>query len=95
MYDQGTIVAHSRSLAGLANPARLRLNPADLARLGLPEQARVSVASPRGKLTLDAVADPSVPRGSAGIFLNHEGADPADLVDVGAPVTTVQVQTLT
>jgi NADH-quinone oxidoreductase subunit G len=94
MYDKGTAVAHSRSLSGLANPARLRLNPADLARLGLPEQARVSVASPRGKLTLDAVADPSVPRGSAGIFINHEGADPADLVDVTAPVTTVQVQTL-
>ena len=55
---------------------------------------RSSVASPRGRLTLDAVADPSVPKGSAGIFVNHDGADPADLIDVTAPVTTVQIETL-
>jgi hypothetical protein len=27
------------------------------------------------------------------MFVNHDGADPADLIDVGAPVTTIQVQT--
>jgi NADH-quinone oxidoreductase subunit G len=94
LYDNGTQVAHSRSLAGLAKPARLRLNPADLARLGLEGESEVVVSSPRGTLTLEAVADPAVPEGSAGMFLNHDGADPADLIDVSAPVTTVQIETV-
>jgi anaerobic selenocysteine-containing dehydrogenase len=95
LYDNGTQVAHSSSLAGLAKPARLRLNPADLARLGLDDAAEVAVSSPRGALTLEAVADPAVPEGSAAMFLNHDGADPADLIDVHAPVTTIQIQTVT
>ena len=93
MYDKGTQVAESRSLAGLANPARIRFNPADLARLGLEAEATVVVSSPRGKVTLDAVADPAVPVGSAAMYVNHDGADPADLIDVTAPVTTIQVET--
>jgi NADH-quinone oxidoreductase subunit G len=92
LYDKGTQVAESRSLAGLAVPARIRLNPADLSRLGLEGEARVVVSSPRGKVTLDAVADASVPAGTAAMFLNHDGADPADLIDVTAPVTTIQVE---
>ena len=86
-------MAESRSLAGLARHARVRHNPTDLARLGLGETARVSVSSPRGSVEVDAVADPAVPPGSACMFVNHDGADPADLIDVGAPVTTIQVQT--
>jgi NADH-quinone oxidoreductase subunit G len=93
LYDKGTQVATSRSLAGLSKPARIRLNPADLARLGLDAEATVSVSSPRGRVTLDAVADPGVPAGSAAMFVNHDGADPADLIDVSAPVTTIQVET--
>jgi NADH-quinone oxidoreductase subunit G len=93
LYDLGTQVAESRSLAGLAKPARIRLNPVDLARLGLGDDARVAVSSPRGNVELDAVADPAIPPGSAGMFVNHEGADPADLLDIGAAVTTIQVQT--
>jgi NADH-quinone oxidoreductase subunit G len=95
LYDKGTQVAESRSLAGLANPARIRLNPADLARLGLDSEASVVVSSPRGKVTLDAVADAAVPAGSAAMFVNHDGADPADLIDVTAPVTTIQVERVT
>ena len=86
-------MAESRSLAGLAKPARIRLNPVDLARLGLGDEATVAVSSPRGSVELDAVADPAIPPGSAGMFVNHEGADPADLLDIGAAVTTIQVQT--
>jgi NADH-quinone oxidoreductase subunit G len=93
LYDKGTQVASSPSLAGLAKPARIRLNPADLSRLGLDAEATVAVSSPRGRVTLDAVADPGVPIGSAAMFLNHDGADPADLIDVTAPVTTIQVET--
>ncbi|HET7720372.1 MAG TPA: molybdopterin dinucleotide binding domain-containing protein, partial [Acidimicrobiales bacterium] len=92
LYDKGTQVSESRSLAGLAKPARIRLNPADLARLGLDGEASVVVSSPRGKVTLDAVADPGVPAGSAAMHVNHDGADPADLIDVTAPVTTIQVE---
>jgi len=93
LYDRGTLVAHSPSLAKLAGQASVRMNPADLARLGLEGGARVDVASPRTTLTLEALADPGVPAGSIAMHVNHDGADPADLIDVTSPVTTVQVST--
>ncbi|MBA2281258.1 MAG: NADH-quinone oxidoreductase subunit NuoG [Acidimicrobiia bacterium] len=93
LYDNGTLNQHSPSIAGLARVACLRLNPADLARLGLDATATVEVSSVRGSLTLDAVADDRIPPGSAGIYTNHEGADPADLLDVHAPVTTIHIGT--
>jgi NADH-quinone oxidoreductase subunit G len=93
LYDKGTTVAASESLTGLANPARLRLNPADLARIGVEGGAPVAVSSPRGRFVLETVADPGVPVGSAAMFVNHDGADPADLIDVTAPVTTIKVET--
>jgi NADH-quinone oxidoreductase subunit G len=93
LYDKGTLVTNSASLQGLAEPAAVRLNPADFDRLGLRPGAAVDVSSPRGKVTLDAVADDRVPPGSAGIHVNHEGADPFSLMDATGTVTTLQIGT--
>jgi NADH-quinone oxidoreductase subunit G len=94
LYDEGTLVTHSPSLRGLSREARVRMNPADLARLGLGAVATVAITSPRGRATLETVADAGVPPGAVAMYLNHRGADPADLIDATAPATAVQVETL-
>jgi NADH-quinone oxidoreductase subunit G len=93
LYDRGTLVQHSPSLRGLAKEAKVRMNPSDLARLGLGDAASVTISSSRGRAILDTVADAGVPPGSVAMSVNHPGADPADLIDVTAPATKVQVET--
>ncbi|MGH9135549.1 MAG: molybdopterin dinucleotide binding domain-containing protein, partial [Acidimicrobiales bacterium] len=93
MYDRGTLVQHAASLAKLAGTSRLRMNLADLTRLGLNDGGPVNASSPRGKVALEAVPDAGVPEGSAALHVNHEGADPADLIDIASPVTTIRVET--
>ena len=93
LYDLGTLVQHSPSLRGLAKEAKVRMNPSDLARLGLGDAASVTISSSRGRAILDTVADAGVPPGSVAMSVNHPGADPADLIDVTAPATKVQVET--
>jgi NADH-quinone oxidoreductase subunit G len=91
LYDAGTLVQHSPSLAGLAAPAALHVNPTDLERLGVTSGGRVRVTSSRTSRTLDAVADAGVPRGSAVL---PWGDDAAELIDVRSPVTDARVETL-
>jgi NADH-quinone oxidoreductase subunit G len=93
LYDRGTTVQHSPSLAKLAGEARLHMNVYDLTRLGLEQGGTVSVTSARGRLTCEAVPDDGVPRGAAWLPVNHDGPDPALLIDSGASVTTIQVET--
>ena len=92
LYDLGTVVAHSPSLAALPGPAHLRLSQPDFDRLGLVAGDSVNVASSRGRFTVPAVADPGVPKGSVSLVANHDGADPASLIDATVAATTVQVE---
>jgi len=92
LYDNGTRTRHSPSLAGLARTSQLRLNPVDADTLGVAAGARLRVSSPRGEVEVDLALDPGLPRGSAGLHVNHDGGDPADLIDVASPVTTVKVE---
>jgi len=92
LYDRGTRNRHSPSLAGLARTSQLRLNPVDADTLGVVAGARLRVSSPRGAVEVDLTLDPGLPRGSAGLHVNHDGGDPADLIDVASPVTTVKVE---
>ncbi|MEJ7844279.1 MAG: NADH-quinone oxidoreductase subunit NuoG [Acidimicrobiales bacterium] len=94
LYDRGTRNRHSPSLAGLARTSQLRLNPIDADTLGVVAGARLRVSSPRGAVEVELALDPGLPRGSAGLHVNHGGGDPADLIDVTSPVTTVKVETL-
>ena len=92
LYDRGTLVSHSPSLRPLSPTAPLRMNETDLQRLGLSSGATVTVGAPTGKkVTLTAIADPGVPRGVAAMAVNHDGADPAEMIDITSPVTTIQV----
>jgi NADH-quinone oxidoreductase subunit G len=92
LYDLGTLVQHSPSLASMTVPNRLRVNPHDFDRLGVDDGAPVEVSSPRATTTMEVVADASVPRGTAALFVNQPGANPADLIDVSQPVTDIRVE---
>ncbi|MEX2658695.1 MAG: NADH-quinone oxidoreductase subunit NuoG [Acidimicrobiales bacterium] len=94
LYDAGTFVSHAPSLVTLAPGANLRVNPADLDRLGVTTGTRVRVTSSRTSLVLVADADLGVPKGTAGLWFNQPGQGAADLIDVRGPVTDVRVETL-
>jgi anaerobic selenocysteine-containing dehydrogenase len=90
LYDGGTLVQHSPSLARLAPDVALRISATDLDRLGVTSGGKVRVTSSRTSLDLDVVADASVPRGVAHLVW---GAEAARLIDVSAPVTDLRVET--
>ena len=95
LYDAGTLVEHSPSLAPLAPGTRLRVHPSDLDRLGLRTGDRAKVTSPRATATVPVEADDGMPRGSAALTFNQPGdVDVADLIDASAPVTELRVETL-
>ncbi|MEX2100340.1 MAG: NADH-quinone oxidoreductase subunit NuoG [Acidimicrobiia bacterium] len=94
LYDAGTLVQHSPSLARLANPEPLHVNPGDLERLGVASGTEVRVTGSRATLTMPAIADTGVPRGSARLVWNQPGDAASDLIDVTAAVTDVRVETL-
>jgi NADH-quinone oxidoreductase subunit G len=94
LYDEGTRVQQSVSLRALAPGATLRLNPAELGRLGLGDGASVRVTSRKGSAVVPATADAGVPRGSAVVWFNQPGLDAASLVDADAVVTAVRIETV-
>ncbi|MDQ1436765.1 MAG: NADH-quinone oxidoreductase subunit [Acidimicrobiaceae bacterium] len=94
LYDAGVLVQQSPALAPLAPGASLRAHPHDLGHLGVTTGDQVRVTSSRGSLTLRAVADSSVLRGSAVLAFNQPGPGAADLIDARQPVTDVRVETV-
>jgi predicted molibdopterin-dependent oxidoreductase YjgC len=85
LYDAGTAVAKSPSLAALAPGAALTLHPLDLDRLGVSAGASVKVISPRTTLTMPALS--TTPRASRGAF-NQPDVATADMLDAGQPSST-------
>jgi anaerobic selenocysteine-containing dehydrogenase len=72
----------------------LRVHPQELARLGVASGDRVKVTSGRGSRTVPVVADAGVPPGVASMPFTADGQGVAQLVDAGAPVTDLRVETL-
>ena len=96
MYDQGTLVQQAPHLAPLATPAGevpVRLNPADVARLGVEDGAKVKVTSARGQVTASVATDPGVPRGIAAFVHDQSAGGASALIDPSLPVTDVHVET--
>jgi len=94
LYDAGALVSRSPSLAALAEGPCLRVNPADLGRMGVTTGDRVRVSSSRTSLVLDVAADPHVLRGSAVLAFNARGEGAAELIDITQPVTDLRVETV-
>jgi len=83
---------HSPSSAPLAQPSALRLHPAELARLGLPEGGSVRVTSNDRSFVTDATVDPGVPEGVAAMYLNQAAAGPTAVIDASSLVTEIRVE---
>jgi formate dehydrogenase major subunit len=92
LYDRGTLVANSASLAELAEHATLRLHPQDFDRLGVAAGDDVRVTSNRGNVSVPTVQDGDVPRGIAHLHANKAGGRANVLVDGNAPITDVRVE---
>jgi NADH-quinone oxidoreductase subunit G len=92
LYDQAVGTQLSPSLAGLAPGATVHLHPLDLARLGANDGTQLRLTSPKASTVLPATADLGVPRSAAWIELNQANVSAADLIDVGADVIDVSVE---
>jgi predicted molibdopterin-dependent oxidoreductase YjgC len=92
LYDRGTLVRHSPSMADLAESATLRLNPAEFEKLGVSPGAKVRVTSSRGHLTVPVRPDTAVPLHVAQLNVNAPGGRANVLIDAAAPVTDVRVE---
>ena len=94
MYDEATLVQRASTIAKLARPATVRLNPHDFDRLGIEAGTPVKVTSARGSITVSASADAGVPRASAVVPFNAPGGAGGDLISAGEAVTDVRVERL-
>lgn len=94
MWDGGAFVQHSPSVAPLHPPLHLRVNPDDLARLGLENasQVRVSAQDAGPGLVVTAVADPAVPGGTAVLPFNLPGGGAGELISALAPRTEISLE---
>jgi anaerobic selenocysteine-containing dehydrogenase len=92
LYDRGTLVRSSPSLAELAEPATLRLHPQDFDRLGVGAGDDVRITSTKGNVTVPTVPDAGVPRGIAHLYANRAGGRANILIDGNAPITDVRVE---
>ncbi len=92
LYDRGTLVQRSPSLAGLAAGTGLGVNPYDFDRLGVTEGDEVTITSSSARVVGRVVADEGVPRGSAHMAFNQPGLEVAELIDAGEVVTDVRVE---
>ena len=94
LYDQATGTANSPSLAHLARPSVIHLNPLDLERVGTADGQQVKVSSTRTNVRFTAVADTAVRRGTAWVPFNQQGPDVAELIDCFAAVNDVRIETI-
>ncbi|HUR50166.1 MAG TPA: NADH-quinone oxidoreductase subunit NuoG [Acidimicrobiales bacterium] len=94
LYDRGTTVRHSSSLAPLTPTAQLRVHPADLERAGIAGGGLGRLRSARTTFQVETVSDPGLARGSAHLYFNiaDAGEDAADLIDAETPVVEVRLE---
>ncbi|HEX6569031.1 MAG TPA: NADH-quinone oxidoreductase subunit NuoG [Acidimicrobiales bacterium] len=92
LYDRGTLVVNSPSLAELAEPATLRLHPHEFEKLGVAAGDDVRITSNRGNVTVPTLPDRGVPRGIAHLHANKAGGRANMLIDGNAPITDVRVE---
>jgi len=94
LYDNGSNVAHSASLAPLAPGSSLHMHPLDLDRLGAAVGAQVKVSSDRTSIVMPIVADESVTRGTVWAAWAQSGSNIGELIDSSRSVNDVKVETL-
>ena len=91
MFDKGTITQMSSSLSHLAEQSQLRINQYDFERLGIKEGAQVEVTSEGRNISISVKVDNRVPRSSALIYRNLDGADPRELLIEGTHSIDIRI----
>ncbi len=94
LFDAGTLVQMSPSLARLSPARRARVNPHELERMGVVSGTSMLLSSVHARETIDVFADDGVPRGAVSIDFNVDGDVPAGPVDITLPVVEVRLETL-
>lgn len=94
LYDNGSNVAHSPSLAPLATSSSLHMHPLDLDRLGASVGAQVKVSNDRTSIVMPIAADESVTRGTVWAAWAQSGSNIGELIDSSRSVNDVKVETL-
>jgi NADH-quinone oxidoreductase subunit G len=94
LYDKGRIVSETPVFAPLGPDRALRVNPHDLAALGVEAGTLVRITGVRGALEHPVVSDAAVPAGVAFMPFLADGTGAATLIDTGSLVTDVRVETL-
>lgn len=92
LYDHGTLLAHSSSLAPLAPGPGLRLHRHDFDKLGVAEGDEVRVRSEAGSVLLPVTVHPGVPKGRAVALLNQDGPQVTSLLSSGATAVDVRIE---
>ena len=95
LYDAGSIVSSSPSLAALATGVALVVHPSDLERIGVSDEGDdVRVTSARGTITVPVLADSATAPGTGFMAFAQRGdVGPNDIVDIAASVTELRVET--
>lgn len=92
MYDEGTMLTFSPSLASLAAGASAAVNPDDLETARISAGSEVTLSNDIGSVTLEVVADPGVSPGTIAVEFNQPNASVAQLLDAGRIVTSVRIE---
>ena len=88
----GTAVQTSPSLADLVKPVVDARQPARPRSPRRDDRRQVRVSGPHASFSVDVVADPGVPAGSAWLPVNVAADDARSLIDPSGPVTDVRIE---
>ncbi|MEM9710883.1 MAG: NADH-quinone oxidoreductase subunit NuoG [Actinomycetota bacterium] len=94
LYDQAISTRFSDHLAQLAPGAALRLSPYDFERIGVAGGTGLQVTSDRGSIVVPVERDAAVPDGVAVLAARQSDVAAEDLIDLGARLTKVRIETL-
>jgi len=94
LYDQGTGVAHSPSLAPLVTESVAHVHPLDIERAGVRAGSDAKVSSATSSVVMRIEPDPTVLRGTVWVPFNQPGPNVGELVDCDAPVVDVRIENL-
>jgi len=94
LYDGGRMVSETPLLSRMVPETRLRVNPSDLARIGVDSGGQVKVTSTRGSQVVAVEAATGVPAGVAMLAFSADGLGAALLIEAGQPVVDLRVESL-
>lgn len=94
LYDEAVATRHSAHLRPLAPGATLRLSPGDFERIGVEAGGQLQVTAEAATAVVGVLPDHAVPDGVAVLAANQPDLAATDLVELGARLTKIRVETL-